>query len=289
MAEDIKIPIKKNNGQNKGGSQVMNEVQKILSNSFGDQLRKKKLSTSLSADKGDKNLNKDLSDSEKYFSENLAKNRMSKNQINSLPSGTDSRLSNFSPSKNLSMSNFSDSGKSVGATEKEVVSGKSASAESQEISLADELERDKKASKENLKIDDSKVSVDKKENDSEKPISIRLFFDKFLKSAWLNVVATLTLSMFWVYIHAVLSLLSPKFFCKLGQEWVPEEVKKMSPKKAKDIGGKIGVIEKGAAGCCCFLHLFIIIIAFLVMLLTPPISFVIAPYIAWEWLSSFFQ
>ncbi|PKM91088.1 hypothetical protein CVU82_03465 [Candidatus Falkowbacteria bacterium HGW-Falkowbacteria-1] len=156
-----------------------------------------------------------------------------------------------------------------------------------ENKMAERLGQDKKKdknSKKELKTKDASVL---KKDESPKP-DMKEFFDQFLKDAWLNIVPTFTLSAFWVYIHVFLGMISPKFFCKLGHEWAPKELKQTSPKIAEEMGNKLGIVETGATGCCCFLHFFLIIIAFAVFLLTPPISFFLAAYLAWDYISSWF-
>ncbi len=91
--------------------------------------------------------------------------------------------------------------------------------------------------------------------------------------------------MFYVYLHAFLHNIFPKYFCPLGEEHVPENIKSTSPKEAKEMGKKIGIVEKPAVGCFCAMHLFIIII------IVAIIYFILNPLeVAWnfltEWLES---
>jgi len=272
MAEENKV-ISDSIKENKIDSKVKAEVEKILLNDFGNVAGGPSKMVSSSTKKGNDPVSR--LDSSGYGKK------------------TNENLSSFKPLKGVSLPISTRSQKLSDAKGRQSTSSEEQSArtnteydEQQEMDQARELEQDKQKSKSKI---DSKIKAKTDEDSGEKPIASRLFFDNLLKNAWLDAIPTFTLSVFWVYAHAVLSLISPKFFCKLGQEWVPQEIKKTSPKKAKEIGGKISVIEKGATGCCCFLHLFIIVIAFLMMLLTPPISFFIAPYIAWEWISQFFK
>ncbi|MFA7365317.1 MAG: hypothetical protein WCZ12_03105 [Patescibacteria group bacterium] len=117
----------------------------------------------------------------------------------------------------------------------------------------------------------------------------RMALDQLLKSAWINIFTTFTLSMFWVYIHVFLGMIFPKFFCKLGQEWVPKNIKMAAPDQADKIARRIGIAEKGLTGCCCFFHVILILVAFIMILLTPPISLIVGTVIVWDWISSLFS
>ena len=126
-----------------------------------------------------------------------------------------------------------------------------------------QLKADKKKSKDKLKIEKIDSKVDNKS----------AFGDRLLKRAIMYTVATWTLSMFYVYIHYFLSiqLITKKYFCKLGHEWVPAKLKKTSPEHAKTIGDKIGLFERPAVGCFCACHVFLIaiVIAIIYFLLNP--------------------
>lgn len=87
----------------------------------------------------------------------------------------------------------------------------------------------------------------------------RQWTSKLLQQAWLNAIDSLSLSLFWVYIHIFLSfVLGEKLFCKLGHEWIPESIKQKSPKKAKTIGDKFGIGEWVIVGIVGLIHLAII-------------------------------
>lgn len=113
---------------------------------------------------------------------------------------------------------------------------------------------------------------------------IKLATDKLLKSMIENVPGTFTLSAFYVYIHVFLHQIFPNYFSKLGHEWVPANIKKSKPKKAEEIGDKIGIIEKPATGCCCLFHLVVIII------ICAIIYFMVNwAEVAWEWFKGLFS
>ncbi|MDD3711587.1 MAG: hypothetical protein PHP37_03250 [Patescibacteria group bacterium] len=113
---------------------------------------------------------------------------------------------------------------------------------------------------------------------------IRSVTDAFLKKAWELSLESYTLSVFYVYIHVFLHQNFPKYFCELGQEWVPSKIKKIDPEKAQKIGKKIGMIEKPGAGCCCVFHLVVI------MLIYTIIYFMIHwGEVAWNWFKGLFS
>jgi hypothetical protein len=149
--------------------------------------------------------------------------------------------------------------------------------------VSSNLKKEKKDSERRSKVGG------KSKGSGSKSAGAKVALDNFLKQAWLNVVTTFTLSMFWVYIHVFLGMIFPKLFCKLGQEWVPKEIKMTAPEQADKVARRIGTAEKGFTGCCCFIHFFLIIIGFVIILLTPPVSVFIAAYLSWDFISSFFD
>jgi hypothetical protein len=107
---------------------------------------------------------------------------------------------------------------------------------------------------------------------------------RFLKKCYENAIGSWTLSMFGVYIYIFLLQIPQfnKFFCPIGQEWVPAMIKRKDPKEAKKIGDKIAIVEKPLIGCCCTFHLFLlIIIVFIIYVILNPGKF------GWEFLKDF--
>ena len=103
---------------------------------------------------------------------------------------------------------------------------------------------------------------------------MRMATDRILQSAWRLAVPSWSLSLFYVYVHTLLSLQFSKKFSPLGHEWVPTNIKRTNEELAKKIGNKIGMAEKPLAGACCAVHLFlIIIILVLIYIITNPIDF----------------
>lgn len=71
---------------------------------------------------------------------------------------------------------------------------------------------------------------------------------ELLKWAWENAIETYGATLLYVPVHAMARLVFPSMFCKLGHEWIPEEMQKVAPDQAAMAGDKIGVPEKGACG-----------------------------------------
>jgi hypothetical protein len=49
-----------------------------------------------------------------------------------------------------------------------------------------------------------------------------------LRSAWISLIPSYGLTLIWINIHAFMRWIFPKFFCKLGSEWIPRPIKKVS-------------------------------------------------------------
>lgn len=153
--------------------------------------------------------------------------------------------------------------------------------------LSDSSDEKKEADLKAIKQDDkkkqeSKVKVEQKGDSS--TTKIKLATDNLLKSMIEIILETFTLSAFYVYIHVLLRQIFPNYFSKLGHEWVPDNIKRVSPKKAEEIGDKIGIAEKPAVGCCCLFHLVVIIIICAIIYFMVNWREVI-----WEWFKGFFS
>ncbi len=72
---------------------------------------------------------------------------------------------------------------------------------------------------------------------------------KLLKVFWQNIIFySFGTSIFAIDLFVFLNMIFPKMFPKLGHEWIPAELAKRAPKKAKSFGDSIGMVEQG---CCC--------------------------------------
>ena len=130
----------------------------------------------------------------------------------------------------------------------------------------------------------SKASADSKGDAASGIEKLTKAIDELLKAAWENLIDSFGLTLLYIYLHWFMHQLFPKFFCDLGQEWVPKKVKSVAPDKAKIIGKKIGLAEKGLVGCTCVILLFAFIFAvfstILLLVILFPHIFVVG--LLWE-------
>jgi len=100
---------------------------------------------------------------------------------------------------------------------------------------------------------------------------------KMLSYAWEIVVESFGMSIVVVDIVVLLRLVFGDSICRLGHEWVPEQVKKISPAKAEAMGERMAIVEKiGCAcinGCCGLVALVaIVIISLIVQVVSNPLG-----------------
>lgn len=98
-----------------------------------------------------------------------------------------------------------------------------------------------------------------------------------LRQAWLNLIPSYGLTLFWINLHAFLNkVLGKKFFCKLGEEWVPKEVKKKIGEAGKTTSRAMGLLEAGLLG---FLDLVLLGVLFLIIsLFIAAVDYTIHPW-----------
>lgn len=98
-----------------------------------------------------------------------------------------------------------------------------------------------------------------------------------LKQAWLNLIPSFGLTLLWINLHAFLNkVLGKKFFCKLGEEWVPKEVKKKIGEAGKTTSRAIGLLEAGLLG---LIDLVVLSVLFLVIsLFIAAVDYTIHPW-----------
>ena len=83
-----------------------------------------------------------------------------------------------------------------------------------------------------------------------KPNPILTTTDNLLKAAWENLIDSFGLTLIWIDIHFILNkVFGPKVFCRLGQEWIPEPVKKMGAEKVESAAALITKTEEAGCGC----------------------------------------
>lgn len=129
---------------------------------------------------------------------------------------------------------------------------------------------------------DGQSKINLKGKIAEKVDSIQLFTNQLLKKSILASFATWGLSLFYTYTHVFLHFIFPKYFCSLGQEWVPANIQKVGPEEAKKMGNKFGVAEKPGVAFAFLLQLFGLVLVITV------IYFIIHPkLVAWEFLKDF--
>lgn len=226
-------------------------------------------------------VNKNAEDLSDRLNREMQESRLEKENSARLNSTKKNVISRDKFSPNLS---FSD-------RKKEAVEGRVDSSSSENISGEGpgtdvERERAVEARLNFQKKQDNNVQNLKIEKKPEEKINnFRLGLDKALQKMMTEfVVPSFSLSLFYVYIHVLLSQLFPKYFCKLGHEWVPDNIKRTDSELAKKMGDKIGIAEKPAVGCACGCHLFLIIIVIAI------IYFIINwDIVAWNWLKDVFS
>lgn len=85
--------------------------------------------------------------------------------------------------------------------------------------------------------------------------------DEMLKFAWENLIDSFGLTLIWIDIHVFLNkVFGPKVFRDVGEEWLPDSVKKIAGSN-KSAAGLLKIVEGSGIGClnlgCLFLIIFI--------------------------------
>jgi len=105
----------------------------------------------------------------------------------------------------------------------------------------------------------------KEKGNDDKPNAVNSATSRLLKSAWTNLVPSWGLTLIWINIHVFLStVFGEKFFCKLGMEWVDDNIKRANSEQAKKLGNTASTFE-GAGLACLDLGCLLIIIAVLMI------------------------
>jgi len=105
---------------------------------------------------------------------------------------------------------------------------------------------------------------------------IRKGTSKLLQQAWLNLADSFGLTLLWIDIHVWLgSIVGHKFFCKLGQEWLDNNIISAENEYAKSQGKTLGTIEPMVMvgcniGCFIILLSIIMIVAMIVGVIENP-------------------
>lgn len=107
---------------------------------------------------------------------------------------------------------------------------------------------------------------------------IRKGTSKLLQQAWLNLADSFGLTLLWIDIHVWLgSIFGHKFFCKLGQEWLDNNIVSAENEYAKSQGKTLGTVEPMVLvgcnlGCFFILLVVIMIVAMIVGVITNPLK-----------------
>ena len=102
--------------------------------------------------------------------------------------------------------------------------------------------------------------------------------DNLLKSSWENLISSWGFTLLWVDIHVFLnSIFGPSAFRDLGEEWVPDSIKKVGGGKVKQASSLMRIVEFWGCGCLNLGCLFLIIaqlaiVAMIVTAITNPFT-----------------
>ncbi len=165
-----------------------------------------------------------------------------------------------------SFGNESTQNKFIDQDDKEDEAEKESASDDSESKKEAELQVNKKKDKNK---DAGKVKGGISQESDEGTSGMAKSLKKLLKTAWQNIIDSFGLTLLYIYAHWFWRQVFPKLFCDLGQEWVPEKISKASPEKAKEIGKKIGCIEKSLVGCTC---LIISIIVYPTLVITITVA-----------------
>jgi len=103
--------------------------------------------------------------------------------------------------------------------------------------------------------------------------------DEMLKFAWENLIVSFGLTLIWIDIHVFLNkVFGPKVFRDVGEEWLPDSIKRVAG-KSKSAASLLKVVEGSGIGClnigCLFIILFIAtIISIIASILNGDLSLI---------------
>jgi len=97
---------------------------------------------------------------------------------------------------------------------------------------------------------------------------------RLLKQAWLHIIDSWGLTLIWINIHVFLgTIFGNNFFCKLGAEWLDNNIQSAPLEAKKKLGDKGNIVEGiGLVGCDLGCLLLIIGIASLVAMIVGVID-----------------
>ena len=86
--------------------------------------------------------------------------------------------------------------------------------------------------------------------------------DSLLKFSWENLIDSFGLTLIWINIHVFLNqVLGPKVFRDVGEEWLPDSIKKVAG-KSKQAAALLKTVEGAGIGCLdlgCLIILLLIL------------------------------
>ncbi|PIR92538.1 hypothetical protein COU01_01110 [Candidatus Falkowbacteria bacterium CG10_big_fil_rev_8_21_14_0_10_44_15] len=95
-----------------------------------------------------------------------------------------------------------------------------------------------KAKEQEDKLQDSKSQTDKA------GAGAKFSTSALLKASWLNLIDSFGATLIYINIHVFLRwVLGEKFFCKLGEEWVPKQAEAAAGQAGKAVSKNAGIVE----------------------------------------------
>ena len=98
-----------------------------------------------------------------------------------------------------------------------------------------------KAKEQADKLQDSKSQVDK---EGAGGAGAKFSTSTLLKASWLNLIDSFGATLIYINIHVFLRfVLGEKFFCQLGEEWLPKEAAASAGEAGKAVSKNAGIVE----------------------------------------------
>lgn len=89
--------------------------------------------------------------------------------------------------------------------------------------------------------------------------------DELLKFSWKNLISSFGLTLIWINIHVFLNqVLGPKVFRDVGEEWLPDSIKKVAG-KSKQAAALLKTVEGAGIGCLDLGCLAILLLIFAII------------------------
>lgn len=149
--------------------------------------------------------------------------------------------------------------------------------------------QDPKSLREAVQMEKAKKLAEEKkqEDEGEKPNPISIQTASLLRSAWMNLLASLGTSLLWIDVHVLGSSVLGKMFCKPGEEWAMQ-AGGTSAKEVKKKSKMLKLIEPMGIACCNLGCLLVIIAILVVISLIASIFSPDILKVLWELVSAMF-